>query len=81
MNYASAGALVDPAVLVPLVDPATTGPLVDPVTAGHITISRCSHSLSHQWIQPQLFPQFMHMSLPLDFKSVNFFALGGGPFF
>ena len=26
--------------------------LVDPVTAG--TISRCSHSLSHQWIQLQL---------------------------
>ena len=43
MNYASAGPLVDPAVLVPLVDAATTGP-----------ISRFSHSLSNQWIQLQL---------------------------
>ena len=43
MNYANAGPLVDPAVLVPL---------VDPVTAGHI--SRCRHTLSHQWIQLQL---------------------------
>ena len=75
MNYASTGPLVDHAVLIPLVDSATTGP-----------ISRCS--LSHQWIQLQLVPLMnqatagpLEMSLPLDCKSVIFFAPGGGPFF
>ena len=58
MNYASAGPLVDPVVLVPFVDPATTGPISrsSHSRAGPITTSRCSHSLSHQWIQLQLVP-------------------------
>ena len=49
VNYASTGPLVDPTVLVPLVDQRQLITLADPVTAG--PISRCSHSLYHQWSQ------------------------------
>ena len=53
VNNASADLLVDPGLISGFSDNWSHA-LVDPVTAG--PISRCSNSLSHQWIQLPLVP-------------------------
>ena len=88
VNYANAGPIVDPAVLVPLVIPATTDPIsIDSVTAD--SISRYSHSLSQQWIQLQLVPLLNPAAAgpligayvsPIDCKSVNYIFASGAVF-